>query len=304
MATGRVNRRKWQLDAGVTPPASEKPEAGEGPDQISNLPVDVLSSIVSLLPTKDGARTQSLSTRWRHLFRTAPLNLDVKLRREDEPAPSSLVSRLLADHQGPCRRLSLTWYGYNSGIVSPLLTGWLESPALDSLSELDLSQNRNENGPYMLPPSVLRFSPTLRILSIKCTGYYMIRLPSMATVAGDVHFAHLKQLTFKGVITSEGDLHGVLAGCPVLESLVLSALDGVYGVRINSSTLRRLAVSSSYGYELEKLLQQVIVEDAPNLEKLFLYGIFSIKGALLLKRFKHYTQPLYNEDAYSCSAVQ
>jgi hypothetical protein len=31
---------------------------------------------------------------------------------------------------------------------------------------------------------------------------------------------------------------------------------------------------------------------------------FSIKGALLLKRFKYYTQPLHNEDAHSCSAVQ
>jgi hypothetical protein len=95
----------------------------------------------------------------------------------------------------------------------------------------------------------------------------------MATVAGDVHFPHLKQLTFKGVITSEGDLHGVLAGYPMLESLVLSALDGVYGVRINSSTLRRLAVSSCFRHEPQELLQQVIVEDAPNLEKLFLYGI-------------------------------
>jgi hypothetical protein len=32
--------------------------------------------------------------------------------------------------------------------------------------------------------------------------------------------------------------------------------------------------------------------------------LFSIKGALLLKRFKHYTQPLHNEDAHSRSAVQ
>ncbi|KAM0849668.1 hypothetical protein ACQ4PT_053580 [Festuca glaucescens] len=241
-----------ELDTGVTPPASEKPEAGEGLDQISNLHPDVLRRIVSLLPTKDGARTQSLSTPWRHLFRSAPLNLGVELRREDEPSPSSLVSRILADHQAPCRRLSLTWYDYKSDFVSQLLNRWLQSPALNGLSEFDLWQKRKrrdeerrelprEEDLYALPPSVLRFSPTLRILSIKCTGC-MIHFPSV----GDLHFLIFKQLTLKGVVSSEGVLHDVLAGCFVLESLVLSELDGVRGVRINSSTLRRLGNRKKY----------------------------------------------------------
>ncbi|KAK1611714.1 hypothetical protein QYE76_035387 [Lolium multiflorum] len=286
MATrGGAKKRKCpeaELDAGATLPASEQPEAGEGPDQISNLPSDVLRRIVSLLPTKDGARTQSLSTRWRDLFRSAPLNLGVDLRREEEPAPSSLVSRILADHQAPCRRLSLTWYGYKSDFVSPLLNRWLQSPALNGLAEFDLWQNRKENGkeywrvpredPYMLPLSVLRFWPTLRILSIKCTGY-MIHFPSTGAEAGDVHFPHLKQLTIKGVVIAEGVLHGVLAGCPMLESLVLSELDGVRGVRINSSTLMRLGVSSGLRDKPEGILQEVIIEDAPLLEKLFLSGL-------------------------------
>ncbi|CAM0909766.1 unnamed protein product [Alopecurus aequalis] len=281
MATRAAKKRKWQeaeLDAGVTPPASEKPEAGEGPDLISNLPDGLLHDIISLLPTKDGARTQSLSTLWRPLFRSAPLNLGVELRHKDEPAPSSLVSRILAAHQAPCRRLSLTWYGYKSDFVSPLLNRWLHSPALNGLSEFDLWHKRmipgkerwqllSEEDPYALPPSVLRFSPTLRVLSIKCTGY-MIHFPYTGDIAGDLHFPNLKQLTLKGVVVSEGVLQDFLAGCPVLESLVLSDLVGVRGVRINSSTLRRLGVSS----QREQVLQEVIVEVAPNLEKLFLSG--------------------------------
>jgi hypothetical protein len=97
----------------------------------------------------------------------------------------------------------------------------------------------------------------------------MIHFPSV----GDLHLPILKQLTLKGVVVSEGVLHDVLAGCSMLESLVLSELDGVRAVRINSSTLRSLGVSSGWRDEPEEVLQQVIVEDAPLLEKLFLSGL-------------------------------
>ena len=99
----------------------------------------------------------------------------------------------------------------------------------------------------------------------------MIHFPSATTLAGYLHFPKLKQLTHIGVVISEVVLHHDLAGCTALESLVLSELDGVRGVRINSSTLRRLGVSSGFGWT-DELLREVIVEDAPLLEKLFLCG--------------------------------
>ena len=47
-----------------------------GEDLISNLPFELLSSIISRLATAEAARTAVLSTRWRDAWRGTPLRLD------------------------------------------------------------------------------------------------------------------------------------------------------------------------------------------------------------------------------------
>ncbi|KAM0900083.1 hypothetical protein ACQ4PT_020815 [Festuca glaucescens] len=76
-------------------------------DRISKLPDDILGTIISLLPTMDGARTQAVARRWRPLWRSAPLNLDAYFGLgsvADRFERFSIVSNIISDHHGPGRR--------------------------------------------------------------------------------------------------------------------------------------------------------------------------------------------------------
>ncbi|KAK1696918.1 hypothetical protein QYE76_013615 [Lolium multiflorum] len=232
-------RRFHQIDEGGS--RSSRDDRGNL-DLISALPDDVLGSIISRLPTNDGARTQAISRRWLPLWRSAPLNL------ADDFMGSALVSKILSEHRGPARRLSLKWLW---PIEVPVIDGWLHSQALDSLEELDLADIRD------IPLSVFRFAPTLRFARFSRCG-----LPnSISTLR--LNFRCLKQLTLQGIRIMEDALHNLLSGCTALESLELTYIYGIGAICISSQTLRSLAFNH-YG---SKTLQ-LVIKDAPSLERL------------------------------------
>ncbi|CAL4957432.1 unnamed protein product [Urochloa decumbens] len=200
-------------------PDSEKrsPRGGRrqarGPDLISLLPDEILGSIISLLPTKEGPRTQILSSRWRPLWRSAPLNLDVSgIGGMNE----AVVSRILAKHQGVARRFKATPCILDDN--SATLDGWLRSPSLDNLQELDFAFPPLVSPRPLMPRSALRFSTTLRVAKFGCC-----QIPG-SDVAHQLHFPSLRYLKLGSVTISEDSLHAMLAGCPVLVKFEL-----VYG---------------------------------------------------------------------------
>ncbi|XBJ12690.1 FBD-associated F-box protein At4g10400-like [Aegilops tauschii subsp. strangulata] len=226
-------------------------------DLISRLPDELLGTVVSLLPTKDGARTQAVSRRWRPLWRSsmAPLNLIADYHLSEKDSRAALVSRILADHPGPARRFSIQLMFLPESLDE--VDGWFRSGTLAGLHQLEATNLCNNH--YPLPQHALvRFAPTLRVLSLGgCRFPDLARPPS---------FPHLKQLILYDVGISEGSLQSVISGCRVLQSVSLHNM-GFGRLCIRSPTLRSIGFYAPRTQGVTTF-RELVIEDAPCLDRL------------------------------------
>ncbi|RCV10126.1 hypothetical protein SETIT_2G087300v2 [Setaria italica] len=200
----------------------EEEEDEELVDRISGLPDAVLGDIVTLLPTRDGARTQ-----YGRCVRVS----------------ASEITWILSAHRGPGHRSCTELQHldlHDDSRPATVLDGWLRSPALHNLEQLEFHYGyRFPLGfsplppPPQLPASVQRFSSTLRIAKLA------------------------------GCSFPEGN-----AGTLHLPSLLLSYNSGYSRVRIVSRTLLSIGVNPGRG---DSRLQHLILEDAPCLERLLIF---------------------------------
>ncbi|CAM0954590.1 unnamed protein product [Alopecurus aequalis] len=243
---------------------------GDG-DLINKLPEDILGTIISLLPTKDGVRTQAVARRWRPLWRSAPLNLDASYSLcSNQFNRFSVISEILSVHPGPTRRFSFKRIRLHKAEErfaeqAAQIDSWFRSRALDGLQELNISfklldGTRKPEKRYPLPPSVLLCASTLAVARLTLCGF-----PKAKEITQSLSFPLLKQLDLCRVSISEDVFHRVISACPVLESLYLERLEDVGCFRISSATLRSVGLCSCF---LGK--GELVIEDAPRLERLLL----------------------------------
>ncbi|GJN12238.1 hypothetical protein PR202_ga30532 [Eleusine coracana subsp. coracana] len=245
---------------------SDSHRVAESHDLISLLPDAILGGIISLLPTKEGARTQILSSRWRPLWCSAPSTST----RAAQNISDAVISRIVSVHQGPARCFKVS----RPIPCFATLDGWLRSPALNELQEIDVSYTvSTESLAQRMPRSTLRFAATLR-----AAKFSWCHIPYSAT--SQVQYLNLQHLTLHKVRVAEDSLHAMIAGCPALKGLILMFCSGFRGLQICSPGLECVAISfhiPELGRSVasaETVLQELIVESAPCLERMLHNGHF------------------------------
>nr|XP_020185199.1 uncharacterized protein LOC109770892 [Aegilops tauschii subsp. strangulata] len=113
-------------------PGPEEPVESPA-DRIRDLSDGIHGEIISLLPTKDGWRTQVLTSRWRTLWRTAPLNLDCcQLSVDDD---SKLPGAIISSHEGSVQCICISACYLLD--IPCMVAAWLTSRQFDKLQQLE-----------------------------------------------------------------------------------------------------------------------------------------------------------------------
>ncbi|KAM3335358.1 hypothetical protein ACQJBY_029667 [Aegilops geniculata] len=248
------------------------PWAPGGVDRISRLPDAVLAEILSRLPAKDAARTSALASRWRPLWRSAPLSLvdghllpdggaagQLPIGVPSPRAVTAAVSRILAAHPGPfrCVHLTRSTMEEHRGEISR----WLDILVAKGVQELVFA-----NRPW---PIDLRLPATLFGCNSLTRLYLGVwRLPDTAAVPRGARFPNLKELGLCMNVMEDHDLAFMLERSPVLEFLVLMGSQTGVRLRLVSHSLRCVQLGLT-------MLEDIDVVDAPRLERLFQWQIVS-----------------------------
>lgn len=246
--------------------ADSSTPGGGSEDRLSALPDAILRNVVSRLPAKDAARTAVLSSRWRPLWRSAPLALvDAHLLQsagcEDSPlrvgstSVTAAVSHVLEAHRGPFRCVNLTCSSMDAHRAELAL--WLDLLAVKGVEEF-VFVNRPWPLDFPLPTTIFSLASVKRLY----LGAW--RFPDTSALPRGKAFPHLLELGLGCIAMEDRDLNFLLARSPVLQTLVVYASQKCVNLRIISRSLRCVQLFMC-------MVRGVSVVDAQRLERLFLW---------------------------------
>ncbi|KAH7834442.1 hypothetical protein Vadar_016068 [Vaccinium darrowii] len=259
-------------------------------DRISNLPSNLISHILSLLPTKYAVATSVLSTRWK-LFWTLIISLDLddKLLLHPEKSTNKIlktrftnfVYRVLVLRRVSCLRM-FRLKGCRSYDVSHVNT-WVAACLVCGVQELDLSIRINECADQVLPRELF---DCRAMVVLKLGTYFFMNVPA------SVHMQSLKILHLHHVkLVDDDSIHRLICGCPVLDELSMERCVGkhVRVIHICAPVLTKLFLKPLLyldGSEIEDPKHEIVL-DTPSLLSLGLRDDIETVSGYLVKNLSH-----------------
>ncbi|KAK1412160.1 hypothetical protein QVD17_33173 [Tagetes erecta] len=232
----------------------------EDVDRLTTLPDEVLSHILSLMPTRFAVKTSVLSKRWRYSWTLVPnLVFDDTRRAYDLDSLTKFVDHALKFHKSSQVKLfrlnfSVIWVRRSS------VLSWIDEAIKLNVQELDVRVIMLE-----FPLSMLTCK-TLTKLRLRCRNYEH----SVWTFPCSVNLPCLKTLDIAVSSNPFSNAFKLIHGCPVLENLSLEVAwrNNKEDYIFNVPTLKRLKLS------LLKCVSVInnIVLNLPNLEYISLNG--------------------------------
>ncbi|GAV60081.1 F-box domain-containing protein [Cephalotus follicularis] len=210
-------------------------------DRISNLPWDVLDTILVHLPLRDAARTSTLSTKWRYkwtclsqfVFDDKCFCRPVSDTEARWGEIMKIIHQVQSNHTGPIEKFKLAAFccpNYSD------LDQWINFLTEKGIKELIIKEFIFIKR-FKLP-SCLFSCPQLSFLELYGC---MFKLPSPFK-----GFNCLKSIELTQVSIIGDTLESLIRSCPVLERLTLLNIDHLASLKIQSQTLKYLKVGSEF----------------------------------------------------------
>ncbi|KAF9590522.1 hypothetical protein IFM89_035731 [Coptis chinensis] len=214
-------------------------------DRISKLPNTVLQYLLSFLSTKDVVATCILSTRWRHVWTSAP-NLDlsyVMFQSSSECARHFMnsVDRVLLFHNlSNIQNFSLKCY---PECDDSRVSAWISAVVGHNVQELILDLGFMFRAPTILPLALFSCE-SLTVLKLSDAG--VVKIPS------SISFPVLKIFQLTSLKFFDECLTESFSSCPVLEELIIKNcawINNSNKISISNPVLKRLVMESSKNLE-------------------------------------------------------
>jgi hypothetical protein len=229
-------------------------------DRISCLPDHLQDHILSYLTIKEAGRTSVLSRKWRKKWSTQP---DLVFDRQCVSAVPSedfsviegkflrIIDHVLLLHSGPIKKFEVTDSGCDLLGVNSMsdVDRWILHLTARSVKELVLDIWLGEL--YKIPWCLFSYQSLHRLKLSHC----WLKPPTMFK-----GFNNLESLVLYHVLMTQDAFENLISGCPQLEKLILTSVDGFTQFNIHAPNLKVFYISGKFeGISFDNTLQLAVV---------------------------------------------